>query len=213
MNNWFYSNDGTTRHEVDPTAFARLVREGIVTPDTLVWREGLADWQPARLGAPELFAAAPAAGGFAPMPAGSETSAPSASMELPPPPPPPGPSYALPPNTTLAGAFPPVVPRDSNALTSCILGSSGLACVVFGLCCCLGPLGAIILGVLAAVMGHPALKRSKQPDGNPQDGTLAMVGLVTGYLSLALGIGFFLLNIAMVGFAGMAEAAKGGFSP
>ena len=212
MNNWFYSNDGTTRHEVDPQAFARLVREGIVTPDTLVWREGLADWQPARLGAPELFASAPAPGGFAPMPAGSEASAPSVSIELPPPPPPPGPSYA-PPTPAGVGAFPPVQPRDSNAMTSCILGSSGLACVLFGICCCLGPLGSIILGVLAVVMGHPALKRAKQPDGNPQDGTLAMVGLITGYLSLVLGIGYFVLHIALVGVAGMAEAAKGGFSP
>jgi uncharacterized membrane protein YjgN (DUF898 family) len=47
---WFYSQNGSERlGPVAPVEFDQLVRSGVVTPDTLVWREGMPDWQPWRV--------------------------------------------------------------------------------------------------------------------------------------------------------------------
>ena len=44
--NWFYSEGGAQKGPVDDAAFRALVANGTIRPDTLVWREGMADWQP-----------------------------------------------------------------------------------------------------------------------------------------------------------------------
>ncbi len=44
--NWYYVDGGQQAGPVDDAQLAGLVRDGKVQPDTLVWREGLADWQP-----------------------------------------------------------------------------------------------------------------------------------------------------------------------
>ncbi len=44
--NWYYVDGGQQAGPVDDGQLAGLVRDGKVQPDTLVWREGLADWQP-----------------------------------------------------------------------------------------------------------------------------------------------------------------------
>lgn len=47
MSHWYYSDSTQTRQgPVDAEAMAQLHREGRLAPDTLVWREGLAEWQP-----------------------------------------------------------------------------------------------------------------------------------------------------------------------
>lgn len=43
---WFYTNAGKRAGPVGDDQFERLVREGVVQPATLVWREGMADWEP-----------------------------------------------------------------------------------------------------------------------------------------------------------------------
>ena len=44
---WFYSQNGSERlGPVAPVEFDQLVRSGVVTRETLVWREGMPDWQP-----------------------------------------------------------------------------------------------------------------------------------------------------------------------
>lgn len=45
---WHYAVGGAQRGPVDDGEFERLVVSGEVTPDTLVWRAGMAGWQPLR---------------------------------------------------------------------------------------------------------------------------------------------------------------------
>jgi len=44
--NWFYSEAGQQRGPVSEEQFNNLVLSGRISPDTLVWRDGMADWQP-----------------------------------------------------------------------------------------------------------------------------------------------------------------------
>lgn len=50
--NWYYAEDSNRKGPFDDTAFAELVKNGQVTPDTLVWRDDLTDWKPYREVAP-----------------------------------------------------------------------------------------------------------------------------------------------------------------
>jgi uncharacterized RDD family membrane protein YckC len=44
--NWFYANAGQQAGPVNDADFERLVREGVILPITLVWRDGMANWEP-----------------------------------------------------------------------------------------------------------------------------------------------------------------------
>jgi uncharacterized RDD family membrane protein YckC len=44
--NWFYANAGQQAGPVNDADFERLAREGAIQPTTLVWREGMANWEP-----------------------------------------------------------------------------------------------------------------------------------------------------------------------
>ena len=46
--NWYYVDQGQQAGPVDDSQFAELLRTGKVRSDTLVWREGMAAWQPYR---------------------------------------------------------------------------------------------------------------------------------------------------------------------
>lgn len=43
---WFYSLKGRQTGPVDTADLTRLAATGVVQPDTFVWREGMADWEP-----------------------------------------------------------------------------------------------------------------------------------------------------------------------
>ena len=43
---WFYSESGQQRGPVSAEEMAGLVSQGVIRADTLVWREGMASWQP-----------------------------------------------------------------------------------------------------------------------------------------------------------------------
>jgi uncharacterized RDD family membrane protein YckC len=65
--NWYYVDAGQQAGPVDDAGLEALVRSGKVQPETLVWREGLANWQPYR----EVSSAAAAVPvGAAPAPTG-----------------------------------------------------------------------------------------------------------------------------------------------
>ncbi|GAB5562054.1 MAG: hypothetical protein SynsKO_37010 [Synoicihabitans sp.] len=42
---WFYASDGERRGPVSPEQLANLIAQGLVNDETLVWREGFANWQ------------------------------------------------------------------------------------------------------------------------------------------------------------------------
>jgi uncharacterized RDD family membrane protein YckC len=56
---WYYANQGQQAGPVDDAAFDGLVRQGVVRDDTLVWKEGMAAWQPYSAVRPSSLAAAP----------------------------------------------------------------------------------------------------------------------------------------------------------
>lgn len=57
---WHYLKDNRPAGPVDDAALRRLARTGALTPESLVWREGLAEWIPLALA--DLADEAPAAG-------------------------------------------------------------------------------------------------------------------------------------------------------
>jgi len=60
--NWFYSMDGQQLGPVSDAQLDELLGSGKISRATLVWREGMTDWQPlgeVRAGNPPLMAAAP----------------------------------------------------------------------------------------------------------------------------------------------------------
>jgi len=44
--NWYYVDSGQQTGPVDDTRMQELVRTGKIQPETLVWQEGMAAWQP-----------------------------------------------------------------------------------------------------------------------------------------------------------------------
>ena len=46
MNQWYYAVNQERKGPVDDAAMSDLVGNGVITPDTLVWRQGLTEWQP-----------------------------------------------------------------------------------------------------------------------------------------------------------------------
>ena len=58
--NWYYVDAGQQAGPVDEAQLGELVRSGKIQSDTLVWREGMANWQPySQVKAPASPAAAP----------------------------------------------------------------------------------------------------------------------------------------------------------
>ncbi len=74
---WYYVSQGASVGPVDAEEMARKVQTGEVGPATPVWREGMADWQEARL--TELFRAE---GGPPPPPPGRPLAPPVASDDV-----------------------------------------------------------------------------------------------------------------------------------
>jgi uncharacterized RDD family membrane protein YckC len=44
--NWYYADSGRQVGPITETDLEALVRTGTITPDTLVWHDGMVDWQP-----------------------------------------------------------------------------------------------------------------------------------------------------------------------
>ena len=42
--NWHYAINGENRGPVADDEFQRLVQQGVITRETLVWREGMVNW-------------------------------------------------------------------------------------------------------------------------------------------------------------------------
>jgi uncharacterized RDD family membrane protein YckC len=64
--NWYYVESGQQAGPVDDTQLQELVNAGKVLPESLVWHEGMANWQPYQeVGRPGLRLATPVASGAA----------------------------------------------------------------------------------------------------------------------------------------------------
>src|SRR5262245_14308702 len=49
---WYYAIGGDRNGPVNEEEFQQLVQQGVITPQTLVWRQGFTDWQPYGASAP-----------------------------------------------------------------------------------------------------------------------------------------------------------------
>jgi len=43
---WYYASSGKSLGPVSQDEYEKLLRDGVIKPDTLVWRAGMANWQP-----------------------------------------------------------------------------------------------------------------------------------------------------------------------
>ena len=50
--NWFYVEGGKSVGPISEDKLSGLIGEGKVSPETLVWREGMAEWKPCREAGP-----------------------------------------------------------------------------------------------------------------------------------------------------------------
>lgn len=57
--NWYYVENGQQAGPVEETEFPQLLRAGKLSTDTLVWREGMANWEPFGKACPNELAATP----------------------------------------------------------------------------------------------------------------------------------------------------------
>lgn len=102
---WYYSNESDQQITFEESEFQTLVREGKITPSTLVWNEALPDWKEAAHARPDLF----------PVASPSPYSNPPAIQQGPP-------------------AIPTTVPQDGLAVTALVCGILsffGIFCIVF----------------------------------------------------------------------------------
>ncbi len=54
--NWHYAHNGQQQGPVSDAELAQLVQSGTLKTDSLIWAEGMADWQPVSAAAPHLAA-------------------------------------------------------------------------------------------------------------------------------------------------------------
>lgn len=170
--NWFYSKDG---QQLGPVAFSeieRLLEEGQITEESLVWKQGTPNW----VKLSTVLSTPPAQPVSAPPIPETASSIPAAA--------PAAPAAAV---TPAAPAPAPAILAEGKtngfAITSLVLS-------IIGLVCC----QAIVLNIGAVVFGHLALSQiAKNPALKGKN--LALAGLIIGYIGLALGIVVLIFNI------------------
>jgi hypothetical protein len=138
---WYYANERGEQVPIRGDELSTLVQRGAIGPDTLVWREGMVDWQPCRLARPELFA----------------------SLPMPP---------------ALPYQVPQTESADGLAVASLVLGIIGL----LYMCCYFA---GIPFSIAAVICGHISRSRIRHR-GEGKGNSLALAGLITGYVGIAL---------------------------
>jgi hypothetical protein len=169
---WYYARDGAQQGPVSDEELKRLAEAGTLRPQDVVWRDGMAQWQPAQQATPFFAGAA-----VAPPPI------PTAA-----PPPPYAPPSAVPPGSYAPGAYPPPyapqkpIGEDAGMRMLIPVGRSGWAIAagylgLFSVLGCAGPLAVIVsLIAIRDIKSHP----DRHGMGR------AIFGLVMGILGTAL---------------------------
>lgn len=198
---------------------AEQLRAAGVKPDTLVWREGMAEWQradavaelagafarPAGHGGGDVPVVPPVGGasphgGYAPQP-------PAGFVQPGFPPPgyaPPGHPGHGPGQQLQYGGYAPVQAAPSNGMSivSLVLGILAIpATCTYGL--------GVPLAILAVIFGHIGHASSKRQTG--QANGMAVAGLVCGYICLALVLAIVLIVFVFVGAAASGAGGRRGW--
>jgi len=199
----YYYADGDVQK--GPFAKAELAAQGL-RPETLVWRDGLAEWQVAAA-LPELSdvldarvdAGEPAVIPLAPEPRyAAQSQGPAFYPQQPygygTQPPGYAPGFAGAPGPLLAygGYTPPASQSSGMAIASMILGILSLPLIpayCAGLPC----------AIVAVVLGHVA--RGKVRRNEAGGGGMALAGVICGYVSIALVLALVILFVVALGFS------------
>jgi len=200
MAQWYYSKGGEQKGPVEQQELQRLLSTGEVQPGDLVWRDGLANWQPAHQVA-ELAATAsaqPQQPGFQQPQSGYQQPGQQAAYQQP------GfqqPGYGQQPGGYAQPGQPgqPPVGYGGYAPQGAGYGAPSFAkdaqtamiLAIVGIFCC-----GIILGPVAIVKGNNA-KKSMQASGNFEGQGMATAAVIIGIIALILhGLGL-IINIAL----------------
>lgn len=183
---YYFSHDG--QNQQGPVE-AEQLREAGVSPQTMVWRDGMSGWTKAGE-VPEL------AGLFA-APAQPQVYQQQAS---------PTPVVATPVNYQQPNVYVNQQPTNGLAIASMICGILG----ILGMCGY--GVGGFIPAVLAVIFGH--ISRGQIRRGHGQGDGMAVSGLIMGYISLGVAVAvilvlLFVFIIAIVG--GAASSGGRGF--
>ena len=165
--NWYYASNGHQKGPLPTEDLKSRIAMGEVSPTDLAWREGMADWMPVGSIAELKLEEAP------PRVEASVTAVPA---------PPPEPYRAPAPAPAPAYGAVPVVPSQGMAIGALICGILSLVI------CCFWPV-AIVLAIVAIVLGHISLSKAKSDPQRFGGKGQATGGLVTGYLGLLAAIG------------------------
>lgn len=170
MADWFYGKDNTQHGPVSDLEVRNLISTGLITQDTIIWREGMTDWLPMK-SVPDFQPAQGAQEGGA----GQTASAQNAPYATPQ-------TYAGQP--PYAGA----APTDGLSIASLVCGIlATMSCVYGGL-----------LGVPAIICGHISMKKINTSPVPVQGKGMAIAGLITGYLGILMSIGMLVFVVIAV---------------
>ena len=165
---YFYAEDDVQRGPVPLHALASCG----VTRRTLVWREGMAEWQRAE-SVPDVLdalnAAAPSAAPPLEQPAADRMIDTGAAL----------PVSALP-----YGGYK-TAPQSGLAMASMILGIVSFPALFFGFC--------FPIAIVAIVLGHIARRQVRR--GEASGGGMALAGLICGYITLLISVLFLALFV------------------
>ena len=175
---WFYAKHGKQEGPVTLAVLKAKFESGEIVETDLVWREGMAEW----LGAgnvPELAAAEAAPTEVVPSNGDSGLGTPVGPQVV-------GGQQALtqPAAGLAAGAVP---PTPGLAIASLVCG---ILAVVLS-CCGVG----LFSGIAAVICGHIQMGRYKENPEVEIGKGLVTAGLITGYIGIAMALGWGVLNL------------------
>lgn len=156
MAEWFYAKDNAQHGPVSDFEIRSLISSGQITQDTVIWREGMADWLP--LSEVKDFQPTQASG--------------LQNTAAGPPPASPASPYSSPQTKVSAQPHGMTIPTDGMATAS-------LVCGILSVTTC-----GFFTGIPAVICGHKSLTRINSSPTPIQGKGMAIAGLVTGYLSL-----------------------------
>ncbi|MDA0768518.1 MAG: GYF domain-containing protein [Verrucomicrobia bacterium] len=176
---WYYAKHGKQEGPVDLATLQGKFQSGELAPTDLVWREGMAEWTAVGSVA-EVSAVPGAAAGEA---AVASSAAPNPQAQSP-----------------MGGGYPPqgIAPNMAVAPTSGLAIASMVCGIVSLMLCYINGVAALP----AVICGHMALKQINKALTPVGGRGMAIAGLVTGYIGLAIQL-VFIVGIVVAVTQGM----------
>lgn len=182
MADWFYGKDNAQHGPVSDLEIRNLISTAQITQDTIIWREGMTDWIPMK-DVPD-FQTAQVTNQIANQGTVAQGTPGAATP------------YASPQTYPGQAPYAAAIPTDGLAIASLVCGILAIiSCYIWGL-----------FGLPAVICGHMSMKKINNSHVPIQGKGMAIAGLVTGYIGIALQI---LVIIAIV----FAAASSSTYSP